>query len=177
MKVYKCLISGDEVFTDSTKFEETNGLYKLKAKWVTRKADDVDGAALGANPSAEEADEQSEEATESGLDIVLAGRLVETGFDKKGYKDYLKLYSDKVIQIMKAKGLTEEEMTVLKSEMNAAAKFILGRFKELTFYTGASMNVEGMVAVVDWVDEEEDGKQVSTPYFYVMKSGIESCKY
>lgn len=47
----------------------------------------------GANPSAEEVDEGTEEVVETGLDVVLNQRLVETGFTKNDYKNYLKTYT------------------------------------------------------------------------------------
>lgn len=47
----------------------------------------------GFNPSQEEADEGTEDIVESGLDIVLNQRLVETGFSKNDYKTYLKTYT------------------------------------------------------------------------------------
>lgn len=51
----------------------------------------------GANPSAEDADEGTDEAVESGVDIVLNHRLCESyAFqDKKSYTSYLKEYMKK----------------------------------------------------------------------------------
>ena len=50
----------------------------------------------GSNPSAEEADEGTDDAVESGVDIVLNHRLAETGFsDKKQFTVYLKDYMKK----------------------------------------------------------------------------------
>lgn len=48
----------------------------------------------GANPSAEEADEGTDETIESGVDIVLNHNLAESyAFsDKKSYTQYLKEY-------------------------------------------------------------------------------------
>lgn len=57
---------------------------------VTRKLGDVQ--LEGANPSAEEADEGTDEAVESGLDVVLNQRLSETPFQKSEYMTYLKSY-------------------------------------------------------------------------------------
>lgn len=55
----------------------------------------------GANPSAEEADEGADVATETGCDIVLAHQLVECfAFgDKKGYTQYLKDYMKRYVSI------------------------------------------------------------------------------
>lgn len=53
----------------------------------------------GYNPSSEEADEGTDEAVESGVDIVLNHRLAETyAFsDKKSYTAYLKDYMKKYV--------------------------------------------------------------------------------
>jgi len=62
---------------------------------VTRKAGELNIA--GFNPSAEEADEGTDEMVESGVDVVLNHRLQETfAFgDKKSYTLYLKDYMKK----------------------------------------------------------------------------------
>lgn len=62
---------------------------------VTRKSGDIEIA--GFNPSAEEADEGTDVAVESGVDVVLNHRLQETyAFnDKKSYTLYLKDYMKK----------------------------------------------------------------------------------
>lgn len=66
---------------------------------VTRKQGDVQ--IEGFNPSAEEASEGTEEAVESGVDVVLNHRLSETyAFgDKKSFTAYLKEYMKKLVMI------------------------------------------------------------------------------
>lgn len=66
-------------------------LWEVECRHLTRKQGDVQ--LDGANASAEELDEGTEEVTESGLDLVLNQRLVETGFTKADYKNYLKTYT------------------------------------------------------------------------------------
>jgi Translationally controlled tumour protein. len=70
-------------------------LFIFFSQTVVRKVGDVN--IDGFNPSAEEADEGTDEAVESGVDIVLNHRLCETfAFgDKKGYTAYLKDYMKK----------------------------------------------------------------------------------
>lgn len=70
-------------------------LFFFFSQTVVRKVGDVN--IDGFNPSAEEADEGTDEAVESGVDIVLNHRLCETfAFgDKKGYTAYLKDYMKK----------------------------------------------------------------------------------
>ena len=53
---------------------------------------DIDESKLGANASAEEAAESSESSSTTGINIVIANRLVETGFKKKDYMKYIKEY-------------------------------------------------------------------------------------
>lgn len=66
---------------------------------ITRKQGDVQ--IEGFNPSAEEASEGTDEAVESGVDIVLNHRLSETyAFgDKKSFTAYLKEYMKKLVLI------------------------------------------------------------------------------
>lgn len=69
-------------------------MYEVYGKLESRSLGNVQLA--GSNPSAEEADEGTDEAVESGVDIVLNHRLSETFFsDKKQFTVYLKDYMKK----------------------------------------------------------------------------------
>lgn len=83
------------MFSDSYKMKLVSEvMYEVYGKLETRKLGDIQLA--GSNPSAEEADEGTEDAVESGVDIVLNHRLAETGFaDKKSFTVYLKDYMKK----------------------------------------------------------------------------------
>merc|ERR1719483_307304 len=99
MKIYKDVFSGDELFSDTYPMKLVdNCMYEVYGKHITRKL----GESIqleGSNASAEEADEGTEEASESGVDLVLNHRLVETGFNKKAdYMPYLKDYMKKVVK-------------------------------------------------------------------------------
>ena len=87
--------TGDEMFSDTYKIKLVDEvMYEVTGNLIQRKIGDVQ--LDGANPSAEEADEGTDEAQESGVDIVLNHRLVETGFgDKKQFTAYLKDYMKK----------------------------------------------------------------------------------
>jgi hypothetical protein len=76
---------------------------------ITRKQGDVQ--IEGFNPSSEEASEGTDEAVESGVDIVLNHRLSETyAFgDKKGFTAYLKEYMKKLVLL----SLVTSELYVL----------------------------------------------------------------
>lgn len=93
MIIFKDIITGDELFTDSNKLNLVDDcLYEVSCSHVTRKHGEI--VLPGANPSAEEGDDFVEDANvESGLDLVLNQKLQVTSFDKAGYKTYLKSYT------------------------------------------------------------------------------------
>ena len=92
----------------------------------------------GANASAEEADEGTDEASTSGVDIVLNHQLVETGFgSKKDFTVYLKDYMKKVVKYLEDNNRSGE-VDDFKKNINGVMKDLLGSFKDLQFFTGES---------------------------------------
>ena len=82
------------MFTDTYKFEDfQDAFYMVVGKNVTVKDDDI--ALEGANASAEadNAGEDYETNSQSGIDVVMFMRLQETSFGaKKEYLSYMKSY-------------------------------------------------------------------------------------
>lgn len=123
MKIFKDIFSGDEMFSDTYKFKLIDGvLYEVYGKLITRKMGDV--TLDGANPSAEEACEGTEDAVESGVDVVLNHRLMETyAFpDKKSFTLYLKEYMKRLVDKMNENGSTEVD--VFKTNINKVSAFL-----------------------------------------------------
>jgi len=172
MKIYKDLFTGDEMFSDTYKIKLIDQcLYEVTGKLVQRKLGDVQ--IDGANPSAEEADEGTDDVVESGVDIVLNHRLVESfAFgDKKSYTQYLKEYMKRLVN--KLTETAPDQVDDFKSNMNKVMKDLLGRFKDLQFFTGENMDIDGMVAMCEYRDI--DG--VSTPIMMFFKHGLEEEKF
>jgi len=171
MRIYKDIITGDEMFSDSYKMKLVDDvIYEVTGSLINRS---TDFELSGANPSAEEADEGNDAITESGVDVVLNHRLCETfAFnDKKSYLAYLKDYMKKITaKLLETK---PEEVDTFKNNINKQMKDILGRFKELQFFTGESMECEGMVAMCEYRDI--DGTQ--KPVFMFFKHGLEEIKF
>ena len=93
----------------------------------------------GANASAEEADEGTDAASESGIDVVLNHRLVETGFgSKKDYTVYLKDYMKKVVTYLEENDM-KDQVDGFKKNISAVMKELLGKFKDLQFFTGKKL--------------------------------------
>jgi len=166
MRIYKDIITGDEMFSDSYKMKLVdNVIYEVTGSLVKRS---TDFELSGANPSAEEAAEATDAIVEQGVDVVLNHRLCETyAFnDKKSYTLYLKDYMKKIItQLTETK---PDEVDTFKNNINKQMKDILGRFKELQFFTGESMDCDGMVAMCEY--REIDGTQ--KPVFMFFKHGL-----
>lgn len=172
MRIYKDLFTGDEMFSDTYKIKLVDDvLYEVYGKLITRKSGSVEIA--GFNPSAEEADEGTDEAVESGVDIVLNHRLQETfAFgDKKSYTLYLKDYMKKLVARLEEK--SPDQVEVFKTNMNKVMKDILSRFKELQFFTGTSMDIDGIVGLMEY--REIDGDSVPVLMFF--KHGLEEEKF
>ena len=158
------------MFADNYKMQLIdNVLYEVYGKTVSR-SDNIQ--IEGFNPSAEEADEGTDINVQTGVDVVMNHRLVESyAFgDKKSYTLYLKEYMKKVLTKLEADA--PDQVEVFKTNMNKVMKEILGRFKDLQFFTGESMDVDGMVALCEYRDI--DG--VSVPVLMFFKHGLDEEK-
>lgn len=171
MRIYKDIITGDEMFADTYKMKLVDDvMYEVYGKLVSRTQDDI--VLAGSNPSAEEADEGTDTAVETGVDVVMNHRLSECfAFgDKKSYTLYLKDYMKKVLA--KLEENSPDQVEVFKTNMNKVMKELLGRFKDLQFFTGESMDCDGMVALCEYRDI--DG--ASVPVLMFFKHGLEEEK-
>ncbi|KAG9619624.1 hypothetical protein KCU64_g22130, partial [Aureobasidium melanogenum] len=102
MLIYKDVITGDEMISDSYDLKLVDGVvYEADCARITVGGDNID---IGANPSAEDGgDEGADDQTTSVIDVVHSFRLNETSFDKKSYLGHLKQYMKKVKESMKEK--------------------------------------------------------------------------
>ncbi|XP_038550440.1 translationally-controlled tumor protein homolog, partial [Micropterus salmoides] len=90
-------------------------------------------------------------------------------FDKKQYMTYMKEY----VKAIKAKLQEDnpERVDGFVADVTPEVKKILANIKNYQFFTGESMNPEGMVGLLDY---REDG---ITPYMLFFKDGllVEKC--
>ena len=109
-------------------------IHSFHVQHISRTQDDIQLA--GSNASAEEADEGTDSASESGVDIILNHRLVETGFgSKKDFTVYLKDYMKKVVKYLEDNDMGDQ-VADFKTNISKVMKEMLGKFKDLQFYTG-----------------------------------------
>lgn len=159
------------MFSDTYKIKLIDDVvYEVYGKLISRADGDI--KLDGANPSAEEADEGTDSSVQTGVDIVLNHRLTETGFgDKKSFTLYLKDYMKKVIA--KLEENSPDQVEVFKTNINKYVKELLGRFKDLQFFVGESMDCDGTIGVCEYRDI--DGTQV--PVFSFFKHGLDEEKF
>ncbi len=147
-------------------------LIDLISQYETR----TDGEVVldGANASADGQDEGegADASSVSGIDVVLNHRLVETGFgSKKDFTTYLKEYMKKVVKHLEDNN-RGGEVDDFKKNISAVMKDLIGRFKDLQFFTGESMDPDAMIIMVEY--REIDGSE--KPVLLFFKHGLDEEK-
>jgi len=179
MIIYKDIVSGDEIVSDTWHMKEIDDVvYEIDCKKVNKSGDvNVD---IGANPSAEEADEGVESSVSQVIDVVDAFRLNFLGDEasgtrlfgtKKDYAAQLKTYMKKVVEKLKEKGADEDAIKKFQTGAQGYFSKVIGpNFKDYDFYVGESMDTDGMVALLNY---REDGV---TPFLTIWKHGLTEYK-
>ncbi|KAI0005004.1 Mss4-like protein [Russula compacta] len=163
MLLYTDIITGDEMFSDAFPIKIVDDIvFEVDCALITVKEGDVD---IGANPSSEEQEESLEEGAKQVNNVAHSFRLQPTSFDKKSFLVYLKGYM-KVVK----ENLPEDRVADFEKSAQAFAKKIVANFKDYEFFSGESMNPEGMVALLNY---REDG---ITPFFTFWKDGVKEVK-
>ena len=171
MRVFKDVLTGDELASDSFPLKEIDDIvYEVEAKMIQKVNGDF---GISANT-----DEDAESSDAGGLDsnvqtvnnVVEAHKLVETTFDKKSYMMYIKGYMKALTDHLKANNPSRVD-AFQKGAQNFVKK-VLANFSDFRFFQGETMDIEkGMVALMFY---REDG---ITPVFYIWKDGIIQEKY
>merc|ERR1712149_35882 len=158
MKIFKDVFSGDELFSDTYPMKLVDDcVYEVYGKHISRTEGDIQLEGSNASAEGADGDEGGEASTVSGVDIILNHRLTETGFgSKKDYMVYLKDYMKKVVKYLEENDRAGEVAT-FKTNINKVMVGLLGKFKDLQFFTGESMDAEAMILMLDY--REVDGEE------------------
>lgn len=110
---FQDIVSGDEIISDTYKLvEKEDAVYEVDCKKVTLGTDNID---IGANPSAEEAEEGVDDNAKQVIDVVHGFRLNFLGDEatgarafptKKDYQAQLKCASDLILRKLPLHKLT-----------------------------------------------------------------------
>jgi len=173
MKVYKCFVSGDELSSDSYPTKTVDDIvYEIDGKAIAI-SNAIDESLIGGNKSAnpdEEPEEGAADTVEKVINVVHSHKLQSTTFDKKSYQLWLKDYMKLVVQRLEKSD--PARVPVFKEKVTKYVKeVVFAKFDDWQFYTGETMNPEGMVVLLNY---REDG---ITPYFVLFKDGLIEQKY
>ncbi|KAL4960253.1 translationally-controlled tumor protein [Aspergillus stella-maris] len=177
MIIYKDILSGDEMVADTFNLKEVDGVFYECDCRKYMKSTNEDFQLEGANPSAEDADEEGGEGEKVMVhDIEDQFRLVwlktEEGLkpSKDAFKGHLKTYMKKVLTKLQEKNTPAEQIDQFKKNAPAAVKKILGNYDNYDILMGQSMDGDAMHVLIDF---REDGV---TPFATLWKHGLEEMK-
>ncbi|ORY61180.1 translationally-controlled tumor protein [Leucosporidium creatinivorum] len=166
MLLYTDILSGDEMISDAYDLTLVDDvIYEADCAMITLGATAVN---TGANASAEEAEEDLEDGEQKVNNVVNSFRLTATSFDKKSFLTYLKGYMKEIKT--KLQETNPDRVAAFEKGAQTFAKKVVANFKDYEFYTGESMNPDGMIALLNY---REDG---TTPYFSFWKDGLKEVK-
>uniref|UniRef100_A0A8C8XPZ2 Translationally-controlled tumor protein n=1 Tax=Panthera leo TaxID=9689 RepID=A0A8C8XPZ2_PANLE len=133
---------------------------------ISRTEGNTDDWFIGGNASDEgPKGEGTKRTLTTGVDVVMNHHLQETRFTKEAYKKYIKDY----MKSINGK-LEEQKPERLTTFMRGTAKQIkntLANFKNYQFFIGENMNLDGMVALLDYCENSV------TSYLIFLNDGLE----
>ncbi|GCB75710.1 hypothetical protein scyTo_0016465 [Scyliorhinus torazame] len=154
MRLYKCIISGDKMFSDIYKIKEgAKGItYEVEGKVISRTEGSIDESLISGNASQESPSEQAESSTVRGVDIILNHNLKEVSFAKTTCRTYIKEYMKDLKKRIEKQN--PEGVTTFTGNAQVVITKILSNFVNNQFFLGESMNHDGMVGLLNY---REDG--------------------
>ncbi|AET39595.1 Tma19p Ecym_4562 [Eremothecium cymbalariae DBVPG len=166
MIIFKDLISGDELLSDAYDIKLVDEvIYEADCAMVKVGGDNID---IGANPSAENGDEDVDDGTETVNNVVHSFRLQQTAFDKKSFLTYIKGYMKEIKTRLQE--TNPDAISTFEKGAQTYVKKVIGSFKDWEFFTGESMDPEAMLVLMNY---REDGV---TPFVAVWKHGVKEEK-
>jgi len=149
MIIYRDIVSGDEVGSDSFKLELVDDVVFKALSTMAIDEDDPD-----AGPK---------------INIVKIHDLTEVQYDKKSYGMQVKGYMGKVVAHLTAKNPGRVE-PFKKGAQNFVMNTVMPNIADFQFWTGKDMNPEGMVLLSRY----EEGN--TAPTFYFWRDGVDAEK-
>ena len=177
MKIFKDVIGGDEMLSDTFQMtlDYDDAIIKVPSK--NRPKDDLGnvdigcGNAFGGGEAEEEQPAAGGEGVEMVLDVVANSELKQVNMNKKEFMAYIKDYFKKIIAYLEENG-KKDRVDGFKKGAQAFIKFIVPKYDEIELYTGANGENEdgeivGGICISYWENEEAKG-----PMFYFFKDGL-----
>jgi hypothetical protein len=165
MKVFKDIISGDELCSDSYphKLIMDDACLEVKGRYVKKGSDQI---AIASDDIIEE-----DENAPTVVDIVDSFQLNEIQMTKKDFMAYIKGFLATVTQRLESTGKAER-VPAFKKGATELTKLIVSKFDEFQIYTGQSYNMEGALAFSYQKEQEDTG-----PTFLYFKDVLKEEKF
>ena len=165
MRIYKCIISGDEVLCDNDRplVEQDGVVYVVKGKYIEIANDDGGVSANVDEDAAEGATAEGADSTKQRVvDVVHQNRLMETSYDKKSFMAYIKGYMKMLKEKLEADA--PDRVADFQAGAQTFVKKVIAEFDDYQFFLGESSTDEGIVILCKWDNEDA--------IFYYWKDGL-----
>ena len=165
MKVFKDIISGDELCSDSYPHKLTcnDACLEVKARYVKKGGDQIQIASDDVL--------EDDENLETVVDIVDAFKLNEITLSKKDFVAWVKGFLGTVSKHLESKGKTER-IPEFKKGATELTKLIMGQYDEFQVFTGPSYNMEGALAFCYQKEQDDEG-----PTFVYFQDSLKEEKF
>lgn len=165
MKVFKDIISGDELCSDSYPHFlcMEDACLEVKGRYVKKGGDQI---AIASDDIIEEDDNAP-----TVVDIVDSFQLNEIQMTKKDFMAYVKGFLKSVTEKLEATGKADR-VPGFKKGATELVKLIVAKFDEFQIYTGQSYNMEGALAFSYQKEQEDSG-----PTFLYFKDVLKEEKF
>ena len=171
MIVYCDVFSGDELYSDGFNITQEGCMDVIKGRMVEKGSNDYGIAANADEDAGENAQgEGLDDTVERVIDVVDNFQLQEQAFTKNEYMAHIKGYMKRMVEHLQKEN--PERIEAFKVEATAFVKKVIAEFKNITFYSGQSNDIDNGCVVVCIYGE--DGM---TPYFYFFRDGMRAEKY
>ena len=175
MKIFKDVISGDEMLSDTFQMtvEYEDAIYKVPSK--NRPKDDLGDVDVGCGDAFTKQEGEEEPSAPQGvemvLDVIANSELKQVNMSKKEFMAYIKDYFKKIIAYLEENG-KKDRVDGFKKGAQAFIKFIVPKFDDIELYTGANGEnddgeIVGGICISYWEDDSAKG-----PMFYFFKDGL-----
>ena len=178
MKIFKDVLTGDEMLSDTFEMtsEYEDAIFKVRSK--NRPKDDLGDVDVGCGDAFTKPEGATDEAPAQGnvemvLDVVANSELKQVNMSKKEFMAYIKDYFKKIIAYLEENG-KKDRVEGFKKGAQAFIKFIVPKYDDIELYTGANGEndegeIVGSVCISYWEDETAQG-----PMFYFFKDGLKA---
>jgi hypothetical protein len=173
MKVFQDVFTNDEILADVFPFTLDYNDVIMKVKSQYKKKDDCGKVDIGCgNAFGGEEDDSApgEIPEEKVIDVAFNANLVETQFSKADFMTYIKTFLKNLKTYLEENGKNDRAVAFQKGAQEFV-KFVVSKFNDFQFYTGASEKLDGSIVFSFWEDESAAG-----PVFYFFKDSVREVK-